>query len=1078
MSGSSSEGQPQAGDKAVAEGAPLLETSQPGTNNPAAEQADQPPTQASTSFPPPPTQSISSSSMTTGAAADSGTGGSSSAPVPLPPQQPQQQQLQPLDSLSLSQLRRLASELPRNEPITYDFTYEDMGDFDDEIDEWFSYQVSQWVRLNYAQQHFENRWERIITHSKRDNERASDDNQDEQDDRYNGYDEYNEYNEYNNGGRRGQEADKGDSDNRLWDTVGGETQELFVSGLLSYLESEKHRQRAEVVGCLVYLVLGRWGTTAGGPPDGKSSSTARTVARSRQILAMKAAAALIGKLGGIPILWKALRKAFEPFWGPGDVQQLPTGILQDAQDDLANLMTIFYVVMQAALSEPLDMAACYVKLVSLNPPIPNFMMNVASKLRWEDNPVILQCQVFLLLWKAILLVFGGTRELLETKKATAESTADDDKEKNLIMASPLDYHAFRLEITSKYPAYIPPQPLLPLEDDNTTLLPPPPNHPPRNNGANGILPGPPNAYGGASILDQPVHIATPAPSPPPSPAAGGKGGKKQNYQTNQNFPFMYPPLDTTSNGAGGKGLAALQDALVGRKWEGSDVPSSILEAGELFSNRVRMTRAARQLWEEREKFLKFERGWDAADDESTDQDIIDDLDLSSLTLEEREDLGLVKRSESSGKTKTGEADVDYGSQESELNERIKQRLDALETFYQEALPHLQSLVIVLLKAILMNVAVLMAQAPAGQQQHPAAGGPNNRGGGFQNQQPGGSNPGNTEPVELTPEEIDAARTREISAKAVSGILLLLLKWLKVSHVLKFEYLTQLLLDCNYVPLLLKLWAHQDVQQLVDAKTDWLESSFFYFCNFRAGVPEGEEQVSGAAEDEELESEDDAAPPAIKRRRSPPQAPGPGGAPGKPIATRSTGAPQVDELGYPLGDMPIEPITDFNRRNFFSLINLLRVMQKICKNKAHRNLLLVHYKSSNILRKMLKVPQQELRLYTLKLFKNQVPYCGRKWRQSNMRVITAVYLHCRPELRDEWLAGSDVDGEVESSLPLEQALRSLTHWFNVRRYPDKMAPEVSVALREEHDFFVRELDKLDLSWADLNDGESMVSDWDT
>lgn len=83
----------------------------------------------------------------------------------------------------------------------------------------------------------------------------------------------------------------------------------------------------------------------------------------------------------------------------------------------------------------------------------------------------------------------------------------------------------------------------------------------------------------------------------------------------------------------------------------------------------------------------------------------------------------------------------------------------------------------------MNVAVLMAQAPAGQQQHPAAGGPNNRGGGFPSQQPGGGNQGNTEPVELTPEEIDAARTREISAKAVSGILLLLLKWLKVSRTL-------------------------------------------------------------------------------------------------------------------------------------------------------------------------------------------------------------------------------------------------------------------------------------------------------
>ena len=86
-------------------------------------------------------------------------------------------------------------------------------------------------------------------------------------------------------------------------------------------------------------------------------------------------------------------------------------------------------------------------------------------------------------------------------------------------------------------------------------------------------------------------------------------------------------------------------------------------------------------------------------------------------------------------------------------------------------------------------------------------------------------------------------------------------------------------------------------------------------------------------------------------------------------------------------------------------------------------MLVTYKSANYLKKALKVPQPELRLYTLKLFKNQVPYCGRKWRQSNMRVITAVYLHCRPELRDEWLSGADVDGDVEQSVPMEQGFES-------------------------------------------------------
>lgn len=40
---------------------------------------------------------------------------------------------------------------------------------------------------------------------------------------------------------------------------------------------------------------------------------------------------------------------------------------------------------------------------------------------------------------------------------------------------------------------------------------------------------------------------------------------------------------------------------------------------------------------------------------------------------------------------------------------------------------------------------------------------------------------NADAHELSIEELDATRTREITAKAVSGIMLLLLKWLKLSR---------------------------------------------------------------------------------------------------------------------------------------------------------------------------------------------------------------------------------------------------------------------------------------------------------
>lgn len=251
-------------------------------------------------------------------------------------------------------------------------------------------------------------------------------------------------------------------------------------------------------------------------------------------------------------------------------------------------------------------------------------------------------------------------------------------------------------------------------------------------------------------------------------------------------------------------------------------------------------------------------------------------------------------------------------------------------------------------------------------------------------------------------------------------------------------------------------------------------SFFYFCNANSTKAVKETEVADS-------DEDSAAPPPIKRRRNPTDSePDDDKLPALSFQDGQRGArrdiPEIDELGYPVTELPAEPKTDYSWRNFFSSINFLRIMQKICKNKAHRNLLLVQYKSSNILKKALKIPQHELRLYTLKLFKNQVPYCGRKWRQGNMRVITAVYLHCRPELRDDWLAGSDVDAEVEEALPLEQALRALTHWHNVKRYPEQMGADVKL-LDEEHDFFVRELEKMDLVGLENGFDDTTDSQWD-
>ncbi|KAI9746373.1 MAG: Factor arrest protein 11 [Claussenomyces sp. TS43310] len=949
-------------------------------------------------------------------------------PQHQPPPPPAPQQIgSPADSLSLMQLKRIVTDFPRADPTAYAFTYSDTASYEEEVDEWFSYNKAEFLRLRRAHDTFERRWKKFEAKS--------------------------------------------------WSQAERSAKKAFVQRGINGLHATDLPRRCKSLQILLHTVLGVWRESAGNAASLNSAATEkakdkgeeklRSAATKSQIEAIKDGILLLTECGGVEPIYDVLKKALDRLWGDEFRDaQIPEDEIPLMQDELDNVTTILYMVIETTRYDTAALQSTCNDLRKLNPSIVDYLVNAVAKLRWDEANELPQTRIFLLFWKSILLVFGDSVDLDEVKIATDEQEHGDGSSEDVITASPLDYNLFRQEIISKYPAYVPPAPMLPLGLDSNSILPPLPNHPTRNNGSNGILPTPASAHSsGASILQQPVHIATPAPSPPPSPAVGGKAGKKQNYQTNQNFPFMYPPLDSTSNSAGGKGVAGLQEQLVGRRWEGSDIPTSILEAGELFAERTRMTRAMRQLWDERERFLKCERGWEGNNDENDD---VDEIDLDTILASESAET----------KVKAEFTDIDYGPRRID-DSNVRTRLDNVETFYRMTLPHLQSLVIVLLKAVLANVTALITQPihPGLASSFPSE--TNLRTNGVQAQrrpQESAAAPQASAPFDITDlpiDDLEALRSREITAKAVSGILLTLLKWFKVSHILKFEYLTQLLLDSNYLPLVLKLFAHSEIDKIVDFNSDRLDLSFFHFCNTNS-------KKSSAGSEMPDSEEDEAAPPPIKLRRNQTESlfeddrlPALAFQNGQQAARREI--PEIDELGYAVTDLPAEPKTDFSWRNFFSSINYLRIMQKICKHKAHRNLLLVQYKSSNILKKALKIPQHELRLYTLKLFKNQVPYCGRKWRQGNMRVITAVYLHCKPELRDDWLAGSDVDAEVEEALPLEQALRALTHWHNVKRYPEAMGADVKL-MEEEHDFFMRELERMDLGVEEGLD-EMGESRWD-
>jgi hypothetical protein len=939
-------------------------------------------------------------------------------PPPAPPAPPPDFSQQP-DSLSLGQLRMLVNDLPRVEPTPYAFVYEDASLFEEELEEWFSYSVEEQAMILKTLASFAQEWGT-----------------------FNGL-----------GHRSGSAYEEGSLD---W-KADSEQQQRFIQTLLAGIKDNDLSTRLKRLEALVYILTGCWHETAGvfepGPEDASTDTSYGTpsAARSKsalQIQYIKRNVHMVLECDGLQPIVDTLRDSCMRACG-GDVTARDGSQYENEAErrEVWCAMTAVYIILEVARIEEKQTQSLAIRtqILQLNDPgLFMTLVELITKLRWDESISLPLPKVCLLTWKTVLICFGGLAQVDKARKSFRDEDCDetDSHGRPVITASPLDYHLFRQEISSKYPAYNAPPPLFPLEPENNSILPPLKNHPSKVAGNHifGSGLGQMNTHN-TSIFHQPVHIATPAPSPPPSPAGpGGKGGKKQNYQTNQLFPFMYPPLDESSNNLGGKGSTDLQDLLVGRKWTGSDIPASILEAAELFAKRMRATRAMKQLWEERVHYMKFERGWSGADD---------DVDVEELSLEPKE--GDVKKEP-----------APPGS--------VEERMQLVEDLYRLALPNLQSMIIVLIKAILSHVTVLVTQAngPAGLQT------------GFQfqdNQNANGSAKQDCNGINgrngnvSTNEQIDSIRTQEILDKAVSGTLILLLKWFKVSHILKFEYVTQLLVDSSYVPLILKLLQLQEIEKVVNFKCEQEELNFFYFCraHSRLGIePEKPDQEA----DQESDS-DDAAPPPIRMRR---EDNGNADALSEEAQLRMAHPPEVDELGFPTSELPKEPITDFSWRAFFTAINFLRIMQKVCKNKAHRNLMLVSYKSSQFLRKSLKVPQPELRLYTLKLFKNQVPYCGRKWRQTNMRVITAVYLHCRPELRDDWLAGSDVDAEVDESVPLEQALRALTHWHNLKRYPEAMGARNGV-LEEEQDFFRRELEKMDFGEEPVEEAPMEQQSWD-
>ena len=248
-------------------------------------------------------------------------------------------------------------------------------------------------------------------------------------------------------------------------------------------------------------------------------------------------------------------------------------------------------------------------------------------------------------------------------------------------------------------------------------------------------------------------------------------------------------------------------------------------------------------------------------------------------------------------------------------------------------------------------------------------------------------------------ELDVHRYTEVIVKAVSSILFLLLKHFKLNHVYQFEFVCHHLVFANCIPLILKFF-NQNLLQFIYSKS-CISSLEYPACLLTPPNLEEELELRDGDETDECEG---------------------------------------NYLSW---------------RNVYSCINLLRVLQKLTKWKPSRTMVLVAFKSAQILKKVLKIRHALIQTYALKLLKMQTRYLGRNWRRNNMKIMSSIYQNVRHHLHDDWAYGNDLNARPCDFQSLEMSLKQACDQFNHWHYG--LGNPSAQNFEESHDFDYLPLD---------------------
>ncbi|KRX37192.1 Striatin-interacting protein 2 [Trichinella murrelli] len=397
-----------------------------------------------------------------------------------------------------------------------------------------------------------------------------------------------------------------------------------------------------------------------------------------------------------------------------------------------------------------------------------------------------------------------------------------------------------------------------------------------------------------------------------------------------------------------------------------------------WSTKIRRVDVLAFLQMERRKFF----GYTLAEDE---------VSTAGLPLPIRESIAALRRHQY-----TSLAEVQIAREKLLQKYRFSQRevIDdvgsaAVEQLYRAVVPNVQQLAIGLVK-------VLFASAPSSKGKSDAVNLVHEVISVQTDHKCSNNDPSSSSPADIvdTPEalrlNLDVNRQKEIIVKATAALLLLMLKHFKLNHVYQFELLAQQLVFANCIPLIVKFF-DQNVLAYVQSSNELPQLNYcqcaLAFSSVGLRLPARFHQTL--------------------------------------LETAATDSRQTSG--------PHPPANHFLWRNLFTLINLLRLLNKLAKWKHGRTMMLVVYKSAPILKRALRVRHMLLQLYALKLLKAQTKYLGKQWRKSNMELMSAIYRNVRHRLNDDWAYGNEVQSKSWDFQTEESNLMIEIDNFNCRRY---------------------------------------------